>query len=216
MPKKPKFLSQVYYRTGKTGKQAVPKGLPGALNKLASQRIGILSLPELKAVARPIIREAKLRMRELEKAGLEDTPAYQFIRRNSINLSAAGTDINQIRSNVMKAFDFLHTATSVVENASEYVKKIEEWFPGMDKEGRKSVFDAIRRLEDLYPNRFTKPNYDSEYRKVGRIAKSIGLDSEAIIDAFTSMVKSEEEKALEEARELTKEGRSLWRDGNSI
>lgn len=213
MPKKPEYLTTVQYRK-RDGEEVVPKGLSASLYKLASTPIGAYSLKELKSIARPIIREAKLRMRELEKAGLEESPAYQFVLHKGINLTAAGTDINAIRKNVMKAFDFLHTSTSTVENAARYSRLIDEWFPGTSKEERQPIWEAIRRLEDLHPEKFR--SYDIEYSKIGKIASSTGYSADEIVARYETLIKEAEERELAEARELSKEGRSPLLKGNSI
>lgn len=227
MPKKPEYLLTMHYRkkkgyikdpeTGKRIPAMVEAGGPSltrAIYKLANTPIGMLKLPELKQLAKPIIREAKLRFRKLEEAGLEESPAYQFILDKKVNLSAAGTDINAIRKNVMKAYDFLHTSTSIVENAANYIKKIETWFPGTTKDERKDIWDAIRRLEDLHPEKFR--SYDIEYSKIGKIVKSTGYSADEIVAKYEALIKEAQERELAEARELTKEGRSPLLKGNSI
>ena len=225
MPRKPEFLKTLHYRkkwgflkdfsTGEKIRakvEIVPKGLNKAIRLLSTQPIGTFKIDELKAIARPIIREAMLRKKELEKQGLEESPAYQFILKEDLLFSAAGTDINEIRKNVMNAFDFLHASTSVAENAKEYSDLIEKWFPNTSKEDRIPIWDAIRRLTDLHSEKFRA--YDIEYSKIGKIAENVGYNADEIVKRYEEMIKEAEEKQLAEARELAKEGRSDWMKGN--
>lgn len=179
-----------------------------------------MTLKDLKSVARPIIREAKYRIKLLEKYGLEDSPAYLHIKLTGDKLTAAGNNLNVIRHNIMEAFNFLHASTSIPENAQRYLDRVEKWFPGTTAEDRRVVFEAVHRLEEMYPSRFLSQYYDKEYEKVGSIAKNINATHpDDIVEEYVQIIEREKNAAMADQRtgeELSERGRSEWRRGDSL
>lgn len=153
--------------------------LSKAMKAIEDSGVSTYSREQLKRIANPIIREAKRRMRELEKAGLTDSPAYRYIKRNEIALTAKGSNLNNIRKNVTNAYNFITKKTSTVKGAREFLEgTVNKWTGrGTTKEQREKIWDLFNRLEDKHPGYFTKETYSS-----GELSADIYLISE-VLDA---------------------------------
>lgn len=149
-----------------TGKQKivgiVSPQLQKAFDSVVEKGVANFTRPELKQIARSLIREANLRYRELENAGLTDTPAFRYMKEYG-KLSAAGKDTNKIKKNIRLAIDFISSKTSTVEGARTYLSKtIETWVKGKTShEQRERIWDLYHRLEQIHPGYFAKELYSS-------------------------------------------------------
>lgn len=149
-----------------TGKQKivgiVSPQLQKAFDLVVEKGVASLTRPELKQIAKSLIREANLRYRELEKAGLTDTPAFRYMKEYG-KLSAAGKDTNKIKKNIRLAVDFISSKTSTVDGARNYLSNtIDSWIKGKTShEQREKIWDLYHRLEKIHPGYFAKELYSS-------------------------------------------------------
>lgn len=153
--------------------------LTKAMKAIEDNGVSIQSREQLKRIANPIIREAKRRMRELEKAGLTDSPAYRYIKKNKIDITAAGKNLNNIRRNVMQAYNFLIRKTSTVKGATDFLESTTNKWAGINttREQREAIWDLFSRLEDRHAGHFDKEVYSS-----GELSADIYVISEVLRD----------------------------------
>lgn len=178
---------------------------------------------ELKQIGLPIIREAKKRVRELEKAGLTDSPAYQaYVVDKGMKSTTAGKDINKIKHEIFEAWKFLDATTSTVKGASYYNEWLDEHLGAeTTKEQRTAIWDVVRRFEKEHPERFINYGYDETIKKIAKATKIAEYDIDMAYDIFSDYLKGEGELANLErggATELDERGRSGWmkRGGSSM
>lgn len=164
------------YNMDEFWKEYTPQ-LSKAMKAIEDNGVSVQSREQLKRIANPIIREAKRRMRELEKAGLTDSPAYRYIKRNKIDLTAAGTNLNLIRRNVMQAYNFITRKTSTVKGATDFLESTTNKWAGMSttREQREAIWDLFSRLEDRHAGHFDKEVYSS-----GELSADIYVMSEVL------------------------------------
>lgn len=141
----------------------ISKQLQKAFDIVKERGVSAMTRDELKQVARPLIREANLRYRELERAGLTDTPAFRYLKNEIGKLSAAGTNTNTIKKNIHKAYGFLASKTSTVSGARDYLSStVESWIGAKtSKEQREQLWDLYHRLEKIHPGYFSSELYSS-------------------------------------------------------
>ena len=137
--------------------------LKKSMDIIADHGVSVFSREELKQIANPIIREAKKRLRDLERAGLTDSPAYRYLARNEVKLTAAGKNLNAIKHNVKEASEFLKAKTSTVAGAREFLYKTINMWAGRETtvEEREKIWDTYHRLEQIHPGYFLKETYGS-------------------------------------------------------
>lgn len=223
MARKPAFLEQYWRReTPEAGLEGYwSKQLNKALNKVATTNLGTMTRDELKQVAKPIIREVNKRMRMLEEAGMEHSPAYRYIiDQLGKKPSAAGSNRNQIANNIRIATDFLHTKTSLVENAVQYDIWLDQHIgTSFTAEEKKELWDLIHSFEDSHPGRFINYGYDEAIRQISSAYHLSGKDKEAARQAFLNYMEGEgmladmEQGTGEELREI---GISPWWSTNDF
>lgn len=138
--------------------------LKKAMNFVSDHGVSVLDLKEIKSVASPIIREAKKRIRALEREGLTDSPAYRYYVRNNIKFTAAGRNLNAIKHNLKEAWTFLQKQTSTVEGARDFfTKTVDKWVGDFTtQEQREKIWDTYHRLEKIHPGYFLKETYGSD------------------------------------------------------
>lgn len=137
--------------------------LKKSMDIIADHGTSVFTRKELKQIANPIIREAKKRVRDLEKAGLTDSPAYRYLIRNEVKLTVAGDNTNAIKHNIKEAVEFLKSKTSTVAGTREFFNKtIDEWVGNeTTMEQREKIWDTYHRLEQIHPGYFLKETYGS-------------------------------------------------------
>ena len=178
---------------------------------------------ELKQIGLPIIREARRRIRELERAGLTDSPAYQaYVVEKKMKATTAGKDLNTIRHEVFEAWKFLDASTSTVEGASDYNKWLDDHLGAeTTKEQRTGIWDLVRRFESSHPERFINYGYDEAIKRIAKAAEMADYDIDKAYDIFAEYLRGQGELAdLERGgeTELDERGRSGWmkRGGSSM
>lgn len=137
--------------------------LKKSMDFISEHGLSVLDRNEIKRISYPIIREAKRRMRELEKNGMTDSPAYRYVMRHKINFTAGGKNLNNIRHNLQEAWTFLQSKTSTVSGAKDFVDKtIDKWVGyKTTREQREKIWDIYYRLEEIHPGYFLKDTYGS-------------------------------------------------------
>lgn len=208
-------LDNFYEREGTVQARSLHK----ALNHIAQYGVRASDREELKRVGLPIIREARKRIRLLEEEGLTDSPAYRYIKSKNLPLSVAGKNINAIKHNVMEAFNFLHTKTSVVEGAREYNEWLNEHLgTETTAEQREVIWDLVHRFEESHPGRFINFGYDEAIKKISKAAKTADFDADEAYKVFSEYLEGQGELSdLErnDGHELDRDGASPWFRGRS-
>lgn len=211
----PEFMSQFYERPGTREARSLHK----ALNQIASKGVRTMSRDELKKVGLPVIREAKKRMRILEEEGLTDSPAYQYIKERNLQLTTGGKNLNAIRQNVMEAFNFLHTKTSVEQGAREYADWLNEHLGAeTTPEQREMIWDLVHRFEESHPGRFINYGYDEAIKRIAKSAQMSGFDIDKAYKTFSDYLAGQGELAdmeRNEGEELDRDGASPWYKGRN-
>lgn len=139
----------------------------GALGRdmryISENGINKLKTPELKAVARSLIREANKRVRALEANGLTDMPAYRHYKNDIKKFTVQNKTHQQIRNITMQAYHFLLSKTSTVAGANEFLNTTTNKWIGKNttKEQREKIWDTFNRLEKEHPGIFTVEAYTS-------------------------------------------------------
>lgn len=175
---------------------------------------------ELKGIGLPIIREARKRIIELEKAGLTDAPAYQaYVVDKGMKATTAGKDLNKIRHEVFEAWQFLRAPTSTVEGAIDYNKWLDEHLGAeTTKEQRDNIWDLVRRFERSHPERFINYGYDEAIKRIAKAAEMADYDIEKAYGIFADYLAGQGQLAdfeRGEGAELGKDGVSPWFRGRN-
>lgn len=167
--------SEYVWRNG-AGKQPA---LNRALHIIATQGLRKLNERELKSIGLPIIREVKLRMREIEKAGLESySRAYRYMKDNNLKVSLAGDDNNAIKHELLEAFNFLHTKTSTVEGTLDYKKWLTRTMDGeVADDEAKIIWKMVHLFEKEKPERFINFNYDEAIKIISKVSRDVNFNS---------------------------------------
>lgn len=157
-------------------------GKQPALNKAIYTigRYGVrgFDIKELKRIGAPIIREVKTRMRLIEKAGLESySRAYRYIKDNDLKLSLAGDDINNIKHELVEAYNFLHTRTSTVEGTIEYKEWLNRAMGGdVTDENARMIWQLVHSFEKTNPEKFINYGYDEAIKTISQVARNTEYD----------------------------------------
>lgn len=195
--KKPEFLTRFWERELQSEKGLEgywSKQLNKAMYKVATTNLATLDRDMLKQIAKPIIREVNKRMRLLEEANMQHTPAYTFLTEElgRKRPSAAGTNRNVIINNIRLAYDFLHAKTSIVSNAAQYDIWLDEHIGmGLNTEEKAELWSIIHDFESSHTQRFYNYNYDETIRKISAAYHATGRDAEATRQAFYDYLENE-------------------------
>ena len=185
--------------------------LKKSMDFISDHGLSVLGREEIKRIAYPIIREAKKRVRELEREGLTDSPAYRYLIRNEVNLTASGKNLNSIRHNLREAWTFLQQKTSTIEGSRDFfTSTVERWVGDFtNKEQREKIWDTYHRLEKIHPGYFSRETYGSDELSadIYTIAQTLDgtdWDIDAAISRFDAMAE------IDDATELESEAISRW------
>ena len=134
-----------------------------SMDYIKERGINHLQLSDLRRLGNSLIRTAKVRIRELEKAGYTDLPAYRYYKNEIKNFTLSQTSLNQARHMVMETYQFLLSKTSTVSGSKEFLQStIDKWVGrGTTREQREALFDLFHRIEKKHPNFFLSSTYSS-------------------------------------------------------
>ena len=158
-------------------------GKQPALNKaiytIGTYGVRGFDIKELKRIGRPIIKEVKTRMKLLEEAGLEKySRAYEYVINHNLKISLAGDNINDIKHELVEAYNFLHTKTSTVEGTIEYRKWLNRVMGGdVTDENAKMIWALVHHFEDTNPEKFINYGYDEAIKTISTVARQTGYDA---------------------------------------
>ena len=195
--KNPFFLEKYWERDANIEKTGLEdywsKQLHKSLYRIRTTNLSHYDREQLKQIAKPVIREVNKRLRLLEDAGLTSSPAYRFlISELGKYPTVSGSDINTIRNNIRVASDFLHTKTSLVENAKDYNRWLDEHLGvGLTEEEKVELWDVIHRFETTHPNLFINYGYDEAIRKISSAYHLTGKNMEQATATFYSYLENE-------------------------
>lgn len=185
--------------------------LKKAMDTISDHGVSVFDRKELKRIANPIIREAKKRVRELEREGLTDSPAYRYLIRENVSFTAAGKNLNAIRHNVKEAFEFLQKKTSTVKGSYEFfATTVDRWVSDYTtKEQREIIWDTYHRLEKIHPGYFLKETYESDelaadIYAINQTLEKTGWDIDEALERLNS------ENAVLDQTDLEKEATTRW------
>lgn len=151
------------------------------------------STQELRALASPLLKAARARLKRLEDAGLTDMPAYRGYKRDSgAKISSKTADRNTLLKEVHEAYKFLEVAkTSKVSDARKYVTWLNRTI-GFETtpEQRTAIFDAFHRLEKdpRMGEHFQKYGYDQVLTFASSASNNSDFDVEAAVESVIKML----------------------------
>lgn len=195
-----------------------------AIAKIKSTNLRDMTLDELKAVGRPLMKTVRMRLRRLEDAGYKYSPAYRgYVEVLGMKASVAGKNRNKIMHEVYEAFNFLENAnTSSVRGVKQYMARmteILEFTPSPEQ--IESIFDIYHRLEKENPTAFMNYGYDQILKRVSRTARATEFDIDEAIMRIRSQLESTDHDETGTTIEWKKENVSdddwndVWGNGKS-
>lgn len=111
-----------------------------------------MSRRELAKAVSTLGSAANKRIKRFEKAGVE-TPAVRGVKRSGGNISVKGKNINELRSEYVRAKTFLSAKTSTRKGYTKIQKEFETRVGGkMTEDEAKSFWSAYNKLSELEPN----------------------------------------------------------------
>lgn len=161
-----------------------------------------LTVEEAKDAIKVLQKSANQRARRVQAAGI-DSPAVKNLKSNPI--SAKSNDIDRLRSEFMKAKNFMESKTSTIPTYQKYSEKqkdiLEEEFglpKNMSKKQRDRVLDKYHKLQEQYPAQLqdSAPGYNDNRKKIIKMIR--GHKSNASI-------KSEIERMYKEGQQQEQE-----------
>ena len=190
------------------------KKLRQSLEKIADTGVRSMNVSELKSVGSTVIREARRRMRELERTGREDSPAYEAYRARGLKTSLQGSDINKLKHELKEAYEFITRKTSTTEGTDLYNQWLDEHLGAeTTKEQRAKIWDIVNRIEIEHPNLFINYGYNETISKISDIAASTGFNVDLSYEIFKSVVEGTlktERDGMEFGKELNEGTVSGW------
>lgn len=188
--------------------------LRNALKTVAEKGVRGMSREELKYTGREIIRLARKRMRELERTGRDDSPAYIEYKKRGLKTSLAGKNINVLKHELKEAFEFLTRKTSIVPEVDVYNRWLNKHLGAETTyEQRKDIWDVVGRIEEEFPNKFTNYGYNEVIQKVAEVVKDYNYDLDKATKALQEYYKEIKLKDKEEngtGEELNERTRGGW------
>lgn len=187
--KRPEYLKSYVQREG----EATRSVLHSSIYQIQTRNLSTMTLSEIKKIGNSIIREANLRMKELESANLKSSPAYQYIKTHTgkSRFSLAGDDRPRILNQLRYAVDFLHTKTSVVSGAAEYGTWLDRHIGvNLDEDEKVELWEIIHAFENTNPERFVNYGYDVTIRQIST-AYNLTRDKELTRKAFIDYLRGE-------------------------
>lgn len=115
------FLRQYYEREGESAR------LHRAVYRVGTTNLSNLTQKQLRELATPILKEVRERMKILKAHGLTDSPAYNYMVTQAPTMRLTTDDSRQsIMNKLREGYTFLHSKTSILENAEEYSMWLDE------------------------------------------------------------------------------------------
>lgn len=190
------------------------KKLRESLQKIADKGIRDMTRSELKSTGREVIRLAKKRMRELERTGRDDSPAYVEYKKRGLRTSLAGKNINVLRHELKEAYEFLTRKTSLPSETDKYNAWLDEHLGrNTTKEERKNIWKVVARVESIRPDLFINFGYNETISKIAEMAEYVDYDVDAAFQSYKDMLEGKLTMFMDEndfGRELDGETRTAW------
>ena len=116
---------------------------------LTPDALSSMSRSELAKVTRVLADAANKRVVRLEKADIS-SPAYLGYLRSGGKFSTKGKNVNQLRSEYIRARAFLNAKTSTIKGANKFKAEMEKRFYGiLTPQQTKTLWTAFHRLEEI-------------------------------------------------------------------
>lgn len=131
------------------------------------------TVKELKDMLKPLQREARERVSELRKTGLDvDSPAARYLKHEKISLYKPR---NETKNTYMKAVrdmvNFISSKTSIVEHAEAYSEWVKENIGDLPLKERRRIWKNIHNAEKEFSNHHEILGYGYVIKRVSEITK---------------------------------------------
>lgn len=167
-----------------------------------------LTVEEAKDAIKVLQKSANQRARRVQAAGI-DSPAVKNLKTNPI--SAKSDDIDQLKSEFMKAKNFMESKTSTIPTYNEYDERQKEILAeqfglpkDMSKKQRNRILKKYHELQRRYPSQLQKdvsPKYDRNRMKIFNMIRSHKSNQE-IDEAMNDLYKRGQEEESEQVNRI--------------
>lgn len=152
------------------------------------------NLGEAKKEITKLASMANKRLQRLEKAGLDNTPAYQkWLKTGGQKFSVKGKDYNQIQQELSRLRNFINAETSTIRGANNVLKNMAE-VTGLKYKNLTDLRQKSKQFFDL------SSKVEQYLRDVDDIASAIGYQK--IWEAINIYVKNSKTDLAESEDEL--------------
>ena len=191
-----------------------------SLQKIADKGVRNMSREELKSTGREVIRLARKRMRDLERTGRDDSPAYVEYKKRGLKTSLAGKNINVLKHELKEAFEFLTRKTSLISETDKYNEWLNEHLGRTTtSEQRKNIWKVVAKIESVRPDLFINFGYNETITKIADAASLEDYDVDATVQLYQDFLEGKLSMFMDEndfGKELDEETRTVWMGRGSI
>lgn len=181
------------------------------LLNMSSGDVSNLTRSQLAQVVSRIASAANKRIRGLQEAGIE-TPAYERVTESGGKFSTKGKNLNQLRSEYLRAKQFMDAKTSSVSGYKKVIdntaKKLRE--AGVINANASNVQDLLKiydRLTKLDPN---AKGRGLKYKLLNVIGDQMRIDPNASVTDIVYTVERQLEAIIEENERSNNDEVSQW------
>lgn len=159
--------------------------------KMDDQEISKLSVKELKEAIRSMQKSVSQRVKRLEKAGFEDTPAARRVKRegapHSTDKNGKPLDINGLRNELYRGKKILEMETLTITGARKMEEKWEDaWgedWRRFDQHTRTSLWECYNIYVTVYPEDLSVYGSKRIKRTISQVMVEIpGMSEEEIVE----------------------------------
>lgn len=115
-----------------------------------------LSRSEMAVVTSRLASAANKRLRNFEKKGLTESPAYQKAMKSGGNFSVKGKDLNALRAEYKRVRQFTESKVSTVKEwrktKKEIVENLQKKGVNITNESFEDFFNAFHKLAEMSPD----------------------------------------------------------------
>lgn len=154
-------------------RDTTPEQIQDIFDAVRNKPLPAFTVKELKDMLKPLQREARARVSELRKTGLDvDSPAARYLKHEKISLYKPR---NETKSTYMKAVrdmvNFLSSKTSLVEHAEVYSAWVKENIGDLPLKERRKIWKNIHNAEKEFSNHHEILGYGYVIKRVSEITK---------------------------------------------
>lgn len=181
------------------------------LLNLSSGDVSGLTRSQLAQVVSRIASAANKRLRGLERAGVE-SPSYKRISESGGKISTRGKNLNQLRSEFLRAKQFMEAKTSSVTGYKKVIANTAEKLreAGVTNANASNVEDLLKiydRLTQLDPN---AKGRGLKYNLLNAISDQMYIDPNARVDEVAYTMQKQLDAIIEENELSNNDEFSEW------